>query len=189
MVLSGHRDELCVMNVTLSHLLPTLLLHHVGAEWEVLQLGGFRTPTLGHRSALATPNHIHASIASSSTVWERQRGGRDRKGGKSEILAPVCPSLQKKKKQNFSAQSHNLKLSISSNYTQLGCLAPSAVPFKCRLALIALPNPWHFVKMQLNANLGKKKNKLGKGKRKKKIHTRDDEICCQHACREFCIQH
>lgn len=68
----------------ISHLLPTLLFHHVGVGWEVLQLGGFRTPTLGHRSAIATPNLIHASIASSSTVCET---GREK-----DTLALYCQS-------------------------------------------------------------------------------------------------
>lgn len=61
------------------YLLPRLLLHHVGVEREVLQLGCFRTPTLGHHSALATASLIHASIASSSTVCREREGGR-RKG-------------------------------------------------------------------------------------------------------------
>lgn len=67
------RELVCGYKSNFPHLLPTLLFHHVGVEWEVLQLGGFRTPTLGHRSAIATPNLIHASIASSSTVCEAER--------------------------------------------------------------------------------------------------------------------
>lgn len=56
-----------------SYLLPTLLFHHVGVEGEVVQLGGFSTPTFGHRSAFPTPSFIHAAIASSSTVWSKER--------------------------------------------------------------------------------------------------------------------
>ncbi len=69
-----YQQSVCAFDIkAISHLLPTLLFHHVGVGWEVLQLGGFRTPTLGHRSAIATPNLIHASIASSSTVCETGR--------------------------------------------------------------------------------------------------------------------
>lgn len=63
------------------YLLPTLLFHHVSVEWEVVQLGGFRTPTFGHRSALPTPSFIHAAIASSSTVWNKDKGERGQLGG------------------------------------------------------------------------------------------------------------
>lgn len=64
----------CLVGGFQSYLLPTLLFHHVSVEWEVVQLGGFRTPTFGHRSALPTPSFIHAAIASSSTVWNKEKG-------------------------------------------------------------------------------------------------------------------
>lgn len=65
-----HSLTLCVCRKF--YLLPTLLFHHVGVEWEVVQLGGFRTPTFGHHSDLPTPSFIHAAIASSSTVWNKE---------------------------------------------------------------------------------------------------------------------
>lgn len=97
----------------LSYLFPTLLFHHVGVEWEVVQLGGFRTPTFGHRSALPTPSFIHAAIASSSTVYKEEKQQRAKLARRctSSFLKPYLYTV------TLCSYHQNIKISIFNNYT------------------------------------------------------------------------